>query len=501
VLRHHYPVHPALWCRRIGSLLLPFTLLAALPGVARSGTLPEVRPQAEGHYLETSDGRPFFWLGDTAWALVHGTTRVEASYYLRTRAGQGFTVIQVVALGQTPRGGMRPFVDDDPARPVDGYFDRLVEIVDEAAANGLYVALVPCWGARLTVKPGTGLFRLDNLPVARGYGRYLGTRLHGRTNVVWMLGGDTPAKLDPALPGVYPQDKLIAAGFSADADWRPIWREMAAGIAEGAGGSPVFLYHPEGAGSSSPALHGEDWLAINGLQSGHSEHDATSSWEWIHRDFALVPAKPSLDLEPNYEDHPVDPWPRWNPASGYFRDHDVRKQSYRSVFAGACGITYGHHAVWGFVGEHNDVMNHADRDWIDGLFRPGGRQMVFLRRLIESRPFFARISDPAMVDNPSPAPAMHIEACRDREGSYAFVYFPESAQEATIDLAPLGEGTLHAWWCDPRTGFPHDLGAVPGGTRRKFKSPSYGPDWVLVLDRADANYAAPGQVPAGASAR
>jgi hypothetical protein len=206
-----------------------------------------------------------------------------------------------------------------------------------------------------------------------------------------------------------------------------------------------------------------------------------------------MPAKPTLDLEPNYEDHPVHPWPRWDPSFGYFRDDDVRKQSYRSVFAGACGVTYGHHAVWGFVGERNDARNHADRDWIDGLFRPGGRQMVFLRRLIESRPFFSRVPDSALVANPSPAPAAHMEACRDRDGSYAFVYFPERAQEAIVDLAPLGRGQLHAWWYDPRTGFPHDLGVIAGGASRKFKSPPYGPDWVLVLDRVAAGYAPPGQ--------
>jgi hypothetical protein len=62
----------------------------------------------------------------------------------------------------------------------------------------------------------------------------------------------------------------------------------------------------------------------------------------------LLPSKPVLDAEPNYEDHPVNPWPKWNPENGYYRDYHVRKQTYRSVFAGACGVTYGHHSVWQF---------------------------------------------------------------------------------------------------------------------------------------------------------
>ena len=62
----------------------------------RSAPLPRVQVAPGGHYLQTEDGRPFFWLGDTAWELIHHTTRSEASYYLHIRAEQGFNVIQTV---------------------------------------------------------------------------------------------------------------------------------------------------------------------------------------------------------------------------------------------------------------------------------------------------------------------------------------------------------------------------------------------------------------------
>jgi hypothetical protein len=128
---------------------------AASPGRARTDApehnLPRVAVHPSGHFLQTDDGRPFFWLADTAWELIHHTTREECSYYLHTRARQGFTVIQTVVLsefdGVTQPGalGEKPFIDNDPKRPNDKYFDRVKEIVDEAAAQGLYVALVPTW--------------------------------------------------------------------------------------------------------------------------------------------------------------------------------------------------------------------------------------------------------------------------------------------------------------------------------------------------------------------
>ena len=48
-------------------------------------------------YLVTQDGDPFFWLGDTAWLLIHILNREEQDKYLADRSAKGFTVIQAVA--------------------------------------------------------------------------------------------------------------------------------------------------------------------------------------------------------------------------------------------------------------------------------------------------------------------------------------------------------------------------------------------------------------------
>ena len=45
------------------------------------------------HYFQR-DGKPFFWLGDTAWLLFQKLTEEEAKIYLKNRAEKGFTVIQ-----------------------------------------------------------------------------------------------------------------------------------------------------------------------------------------------------------------------------------------------------------------------------------------------------------------------------------------------------------------------------------------------------------------------
>jgi hypothetical protein len=483
------------------SLALLLIALPLLPTNAQApeGHLPRIVVHRDGHMLQTEAGQPFFWLGDTAWELIHHTTREEASYYLHTRARQGFTVIQTVVLsefdGVTKLSTLseRPLIDNDPTKPNPAYFDRVVEIVDEAAAQGLYVALVPTWGDKLTAPWGAGprLFRNDNLPAAHAFTQYLAERLKDRTNVLWVLGGDRP----PRIEGTHDNSTVKtakAAGFAANQDWTPIWRELAKGLADGLGRTPVIVYHPAGGEDSSTFLHNEPWLSMNGMQSGHGSGHDVPVWEWVARDYALNPAKPALDLEPNYEDHPFNPWPNWDPATGYFRDLDVRKQVYRSVFAGACGVTYGHHAIWQFANARNGVINHADRDWIDALERPAGRQVQFLRALMESRPYFTRIPDPLLIAGDPGKGALHLEATRDREGTYAFFYFPLNDLTATVNLGRLHARGIKAWWYDPRTGVGTLIGTMEATATRDFRSPSYGPDWVLVLDDASAGYGPPG---------
>ncbi|WP_446745348.1 glycoside hydrolase family 140 protein [Silvibacterium acidisoli] len=461
--------------------------------------LPRIRVHNDGHLLETEDGKPFFWLGDTAWQLIASTTREECSHYLQTRARQGYSIFQTVVLAEmdgirkeTPLG-MRPFENDDPRRPVDAYFDRVVEIVREAGSRGLYVALVPVWGDKLTAPWGAGpkIFRNDNLADAEAYTRYLANRMRGEPNVVWILGGDRP----PQLTGIQDKGMLERAarqGWPADTDWKPIWRALARGLKDGSETEPLILYHPSGGSeSSSVFLHKETWLSVNGIQSGHSAHDA-DIWNQIARDYTLTPAKPTLDLEPNYEDHPFSPWPSWDPATGYFRDHDVRKQVYRSVFAGGCGVTYGHHAIWQFADARNGIINHADMDWVTALERPTGRQMIFLRQLIESRPYFTRIPDPSLLVDDGGQGILHMQATRDRDGSFAMIYIPMHDQEVRLNLAKLRTRHLRAWWYDTRTGFAKPIGVETYSEQANFKTPPYGPDWVLVLDDADVGYGVPG---------
>ena len=348
------------------------------------------------------------------------------------------------------------------------------------------MALLPTWGDKLTAPWGAGprLFRNDNLDVARGYAKYLAGKLRTRTNVLWVLGGDRPPRLtdDTVKAGTN-------AGFAPGQDWTPIWRALAEGLKQGSEGTPTIAYHPTGGERSSTFLHQETWLSINGMQSGHGEGHDVPVWEMIAGDYVLTPAKPTLDLEPNYEDHPYNPWPRWDPSTGYFRDHDVRKQLYRSVFAGGCGVTYGHHAVWQFAGPGREAINHADRDWKDAVYRPGGAPGRISARAYRIEAVLSPHSRP--IDDCRRCRPGAAVPCRRRGSgrSHAFVYFPENDHRATIDLGSLRSKELRAWWFDPRTGIGTQIRAR---RRQQDLFAAVWAHWVLVVDDANAGYGPPG---------
>lgn len=430
-----------------------------------------LRVSANQHFIETETGLPFFWLGDTAWELFHRLNREEANTYLDDRASKGFNVIQAVILAE--RDGLRtanasgelPLRDDDPLQPNEKYFQYVDEIIRLAASKDLYIGLLPTWGDKLDLVGGSGPVIFDAVNAYR-YGEWLSRRYLNDPNIVWVLGGDR-----------------YAEGFE------PVWRAMALGIRAGTQGAPLITYHPRGVGNSSASFHREDWLSFNMIQSGHGELNLPN-WEWIAKDYALEPPKPTLDAEANYEYHPVgfDAQLR----AGRFSDYDVRKSAYRSVLAGACGYTYGHHSIWQMYDHKHEGICNPGLTWQEALGAPGSGQMVHLRRLIESRPYFDRQPVTSPVSNAEDSTSTHVCASHDALGRYALVYLPTSGQ--TVHFAPdlLRTSRVRAWWYDPQSGDAtapvlHEF--TEGAT---FTSPADGLDWVLVLDDATCNFPRPG---------
>jgi hypothetical protein len=411
--------------------------------------------------LVQAGGTPFFYLGDTAWELFHRLDRAETEHYLQDRAAKGFTVIQAVALAEFDglsepnRYGHTPLHENDPARPNEEYFAHVDWVVGRAAEIGLYIGLLPTWGDKWHQRWGIGpvIFTRENAGI---YGEWLGRRYRD-SSVIWILGGDR-------VPEAPEHVEVI--------------RAMAEGVRRGDGGRHLVTFHPMGQHSSGAYFHNEKWLDFNMLQSGHTRD--RDNYRSVAEDYARTPAKPCMDAEPGYEDHPI----AFKAENGYLDSDDVRKFAYWALMAGACGHTYGCHDIWQFLDpERHPPVTAACTAWREALDLPGARQMGYVRQLALSRPFQQRLPDQSLIASDPGNGGAHIGALRGAGGDYAMVYIPDGRPVA-LNLSQLAPGSIVGHWFDPRSGAWQAISRVERTASTGFTPPSqgYGQDWVLVLD-------------------
>jgi len=478
-----------------------FGILIVLNVFICFSVIAQIKVSNNHKYLSTKDGQPFFWLGDTDWELFHRMTREEAEDFINIRSEQSFNVLQAVALAEfngirePNRYGDYPLNNEDPTQllitpgndPKNAYeydyWDHVDFIIQKAAEKGMYIGLLPTWGDKVTRMWGEGpvIFNEKNAEV---YGRILAQRYSDNWNIIWILGGDRPAVYKRNVKGVETEGNDVS-----------LWRAMAAGIESVLGKEAFITYHPSGGEiRTTNYVHHEAWLDMNAFQSGHGSRKA-DPWRWVKEDLAFTPQKPTLDMEPCYEDHPVNPWDgKWTRARGYFHAYDVRARIYRGVFAGACGVTYGHHQIWQFLNpDLYPVINVGDTliGWRKAAHAEAAGQMQYLKKLMLSRPYFTRIEDPALIKSPIGKTYEDlVVATRDENKSYAMIYLPQN-KPVKVDLSKISGKEKHVSWFDVRTGKSITGKPVRGDGTHSFTPPKDGQDWVLIIDDASKGYRMP----------
>jgi hypothetical protein len=432
-------------------------VLAALLGTlahgptARAEVKGPLRTSPNGRHFVDRDGRPFFWLGDTAWPLFAQYSTAQAQAYLANRAAKGFTVIQgVLAWGlgsgfeeKMPlanRDGERPWIDGDPARPNEKYFAHVDRLVAEANRLGLVLAVLPTWGYYVKEAPA-----LDARN-ARAYGRWLGRRYREAPNVVWVNGGDrTPT------------------GFE------DVFRELARGLREGDGGAHLITYHPCGWRSSSQFFHDEDWLDFNMIETW-------TEWSKIHpavvSDALRTPAKPVVLGEGAYEDGPEYP-------QGPITPLVVRRQAWWTAMAGGFH-TYGQNQMW-----------RMEPGWERSFDTPGAGQVCRMKEILTTLPWWELVPDQGVFATGVGSERTLNAAMRSRKGDRVLVYL-SSPTTVFLHLDKIEARRARATWISPVTGERREAGTYetgnltgavfPRALTQFFKTPDFWEDAVLLLE-------------------
>lgn len=452
-----------------------------------------------GRYLEKAGGTPFYWIGDTGWALFQQLTREEGEAYLDNRRAKGFTLIQAVLFwyphgGDLPPGplneenayGHRPFYGDEnnpetgrplvreggaPGKP-DDYWDHVDYLVEAARRKGLYLVLLPCWGNAFVNNRMPGSRIVFDEASARAYGRFLGERYRDEPHIIWCLGGD----VDPVNFG--------------DRDQRAVYRAMAEGIGRGASGNPslqwneahtdwnqtLMTFHAVRApkwsgpgaegGSSSLWFHEDPWLDFNMME--------TFSWldklyPYVSEDYAKQPVKPTVLGEGAYEDG------KYGHDCGWLTPLKVRRQGFHAFFAGGAGYTYGHWALWPFRGEN------CGKTWQTALDAPGGENIssVFKDFLVE-QDIYALEPDQSVIDFEGTGGETMPCAMVDSDRRKILVYFPERrAVTLLMDKAPAASQWRFKWF-DPRNGGEVN---IEENVDKKHLPPEGWEDAVLIVEK------------------
>ncbi len=437
--------------RSIGLGLAALILLAP---TARADVAGPIRVSPDGRQFVDNGGKPFFWLGDTAWPLFTEYPQAAAEAYLKNRAAKGFTVIQgVLAWAHGGTGfekskspianvfGDKPWTNDDPSTPNDAFFKHVDHLVDIARKQGLVLAILPAWG-----------YYVNNVQVlnaknARTYGRWLAARYKAAPNIIWVLGGDR-----------------VATGFEA------VWRELATGLREGEGRARVHLitYHPCGRPcSSAQHFHREPWLDFNMIETWT---DWPKVYPAVLTDTLLPPRKPVVLAEGAYENGPEYPLGPITPLL-------VRRQAWWTTMAGGFH-TYGQDQMW-----------RLEEGWEKTFDTPGAGQVAKMKEILSARDWWNLIPDQGLFATGTGSERTLNTAMRSMTDEWALVYL---ASQCTVflHLHRFPGKSVRATWINPITAERKPAGEYPtgnggGATGRplqSFTTPSHWEDALLLLE-------------------
>lgn len=421
--------------------LLFFAVLNRANAAQKPSAVPgRLEVSKNGRYF-VRDGKPFFWLGDSAWSLLSLYTPAEAKEYLDHRSRQGFTVIHVMipfdggpglkTSGRNPNGQL-PFHDWDPLKPNEAYFKNLDALVDAAQKDGLILYILPLGGSGGSFVDKLHVFTKQN---ARAYGEWLGRRYREKPNIVWMDGFDL-----------------------APWRYRDIAEEFIAGLQAGDRGSHLISYAP-GAGFSSSYFQDEPWLSFDHIQVWS---DYWRAYSFVIADYCRLPIKPVVMAEGAYE-------AGTEYASGPITPLIVRKEAYWSYLGGGFH-TYGHNDIW-----------RKNPSWRESLDSPGARQLGILARLLTSYAWWKLTPDQAVFVRGAGSDENQNVAARSTDGDLVIAYLASPAP-VSVDLRAISAAkTVRATLVNPETGAETSAGVFPRDSTEQFSAPAGSTDAVLVL--------------------
>ncbi|HJO09108.1 MAG TPA: DUF4038 domain-containing protein, partial [Verrucomicrobiota bacterium] len=205
---------------------------------------------------------------------------------------------------------------------------------------------------------------------------------------------------------------------------------------------------------------------------------------WIHhgpaaRDWAKLPHRPVINIEPAYEG--INSYSSKRSITA----HEVRRAMYWSLLnAPTAGVSYGASGLWGWSDGDVPTPGHPRSGispaWRDALHFEAGEQVANLTALFQSIDFQTlRPDSSVLVEQPGDEDlSEYAAAASSGDGRLVLVYSPVE-KRLKINVAKL-PAPLIAAWVNPRSGERSSVVAVLRGAALECPAPGPG-DWLLLL--------------------
>ena len=436
----------------------------------------------DGRYYHYADGTPFFFMGDTNWAINTarcglGDEKDGPFYqYLNDRKSKGFTAILMGYMhgygdyadgtGQRNEGGA-PFLEKKFEQLNPDYFKYLDKRMETLWQMGFMSAPNITWFGKRSCS-----FTLE---WAKRISAYLMNRYAARTGMISLTGEYQYAMKDCDW---------------TDAQIDEIGTEVQKNNTYGV---PVSIHPssrldwPEGHNlQSSGGFVDSEWLDTNWLQTGQSESELFNIPARLDENRKQRPDMPVLLSEAYYEE-----------AVDSLHTYHARWQPWVAYLNAASGFGYGAWGMWQFFdpadpeGETGkDVRNISP--WWEAIGYEGSQQHKFVAEVLQDIPWWqlAPQRDWLTVDgNPNPMPTttdISPPHCATVGNDLFLIYIPRGNAEKKISLSHLDRKNYKAKWISPRSGVSLPLLEGPEGQDEwtiPKRPENVWEDWVLMLER------------------
>jgi hypothetical protein len=403
---------------------------------------------ANGRYMTDINNNPYYLSIDTGWMIFSYINREDAEYYLENRRQHGVnTILCYAAPFHMPREnayGETAFLDNNLSIPNDAYFENVDWVINKAAEKGMQVLMCPFELANYTNYDYNYGMTVDS---AKAIGRYMGNRYKDFRNILWSTGGDTAPD--------YEQTEITLA--------------LVEGIRE-YDTTHLMSFHPRGGLSSSEFFHNETWLNFNMTQC--FSPDSSKSYTLARDDYTLNPVKPTILIEPPYED---------GGTGGSNTAQEVRRAVTFGSLSGTFGLCYGNGVVYNFG-------SNSSKDWKPYLDHSVFLQTQSLAECINSREWFKLQpdqTDSLITDGGYSYGSLNYAATSiASDKSFSISYIP-TARDITVDMTVfIGSKTLK--WFDMTDNTYTTIGTYPNsGSVNLPAQPENSEgqtDWLLIVE-------------------